>query len=189
MRVNLMLGAMIMLSLLFAPIAALALEARTTYSCSDGILEINKTKTIYGLYVESFENITCPMGCADNGIMCNSPENVNKIEVVMASAVFLVMAAIFFFLAKDLMPKNRIWYFTRYVHMGVSFGSLLLAVYFIAFMYSLGPNNVANMAWTGFYILFMTVILTFFAALYTEIDEKRKELNRMGKKFTFGGKK
>lgn len=144
------------------------------YNCTDSYLTTNISGIIDGDWTEIFwNNVSCPFGCAENGLECNSPQNVDMASVSLSSIIFMVLAIVFFLMSNQV--KGDFWPM-KYLFLFIGFVYMLLAVALIGGMFIFGQNNISNLVWMGWYVLSTTFI---FILLVTGLKEGKDYIQRL----------
>lgn len=187
---KLLIPATLIALIILSPIAAgQVMTARTTYSCADGILEVNKSSVLGGTYVEQFKNESCPGGCATNGEECNSPLNVDKFGIAIAAAIFLAAAGFFFVLSNSVKTSQdstlrviKAFHTLKYLHLILSFMCVSFSLLLLAGMYTAGQNEISTFIMVGWLSVVAGAILTFSLLFFSEVDTWVKKLQDIGKR-------
>jgi hypothetical protein len=160
-----------------------AMSGSATFNCTDGYLITNDTAIINGDLIEVYyDNETCSLGCATNGIECNSPANVDRLAAVVSALMFLVAGAFFYFFSSQLKEANKKYYVLKYLHLFVALICLLMGVLLTAGIYTLGQNEITNYSMLGFLIILGTICWTAFTIILVEIENYIDKLKKMGRK-------
>lgn len=176
-------------TMLMPAAAAVALPPKTTYSCADGLLSINKSGMVGGVYVDHFTNETCSGGCAANGEECNTTRNVDKFGIAISAVVFLAAAAFFFVLSNNVKSSGdatlrviKAFHTLKYLHLFLSFVCVLTSLLLLASMYTAGQNELTAFIMNGWLVILAGVLLTFLLLFFSEVDMWVNKLKNIGKR-------
>ena len=144
-------------SFIFIPNA----QAVTIYNCTADYVTTNITAIQNGNYREIFyNNISCNgLECADNGLECNSNQNVDPVLLLAIGVVLGLVAFVFGYLSVAMADKH---YPLQLVFLGVSILTLItdLAILLGAFTYTQSGLSVVL---AGHYTLLMWMFYFFVA--------------------------
>lgn len=168
--------------LFFMSPSAMAIPSTPLYNCTNGYLLTNVTAWMSGSLIELFVyNETCAFGCADNGLECNSPLNVDQTSVGMNAALFMVMAVIFLYLSQKMQIVNKKYYVLKYLFFSLTFIYMMLAVGLLGGSFVFGQDNLSAIIWSGWYVLMFAFLFMLLMIFVSEAEEYVKSLKKAGR--------
>jgi len=175
---NILPAVLVACLILFIPSAYALGQAR--YNCTDGYLITNITAKVDGSIKEIYyNNESCPNGCALNGEECNSSQNVDMAAVGLMSFIFLGLSVFFMWLSDKVKAFSGRYYMMKYLYLGVSFAFIFMTVGLLGGIHVFGPNNIADIAMSSFYVLTGTTIFTALVIFFTEVESWYKNMKRL----------
>lgn len=158
-------------------------EIATVKSCTDGYLTLNTSGQYLGAYEYiSFQNVTCsPHVCATNGIMCNSPENVDRGTAFASGLFLLVLAHMLFFFSQKFEISRDILKVLMYFYIFIACCLTLIAILIIGGIYTLGPNEYESLYLFIYEIFLGIIVLTGFIIGISEAQswmERNKDIGK-----------
>lgn len=139
-------------------------------NCTDGKFWRNATLCIGTSCNELTQPpIECPDGCSENGLMCNSADNVPNDYIMLSAMAFIITSGLVFYLSYKIGNSDSTTKTSSYISfMFLALGIILIltAMGILGSFFTAQPDGLSQVVGTGytaFIIVFILIMAIFFA--------------------------